>query len=396
MDYKLANRMDNVKPSAIRELLKFASDPKVISFGGGFPDPDIFPLDKLEGVFATVISKYGKSALQYTSSEGILPLREKLVVRMKTAGINCAVDNLIIIQGGQQGLDFMAKAFINKGDVIIVERPTFLGALIAFNPYEPQYKCVGTDDDGMDMNELEQILKTTKNVKFIYTVPEFQNPTGKTMPLERRKRLIELANKYDVMILEDSPYREIRFEGDAIPPIKSFDTENRVVYLGSFSKILCPGIRLGWLIADRSLAARFTQLKAAADTQNSTVNMYAVNTFMETYDIDAHIKVIRNAYREKRDIMLGAIEEYFPKSVSYTTPEGGLFTWLTLPEGQNAAIIMVERLLPEANVAYVPGDGFFPVEPETNHARVNYSCMSGDKIKFGIKRMGEIFYDCFS
>lgn len=395
MDYKLANRMDNVKPSAIRELLKFASDPNVISFGGGFPDPDIFPLEKLEGVFSTVISKYGKSALQYSSSEGILPLREKLVARMKTAGVSCDLENLIIIQGGQQGLDFMAKAFINKGDVIIVERPTFLGALIAFNPYEPQYKCVSTDDNGMDTNALEEILKTTNNVKFIYTVPEFQNPTGKTMPLERRKKLVELANKYDVMILEDSPYREIRFEGEAIQPIKSFDTEDRVVYLGSFSKILCPGIRLGWMIAEQGLATRFTQLKAAADTQNSTVNMYAVNTFMDSYDIDAHIKVIRDAYRVKRDVMLNAIEENFPKSVSFTRPEGGLFTWITLPEGQNAATIMMKRLLPEANVAYVPGDGFFPTEPEANHARVNYSCMSEEKIKFGIKRMGEIFYDCF-
>ena len=395
MNYPYAERMERVKPSAIRELLKLGADPSVISFGGGFPDPDIFPIDKFSKVFETVITEYGKNALQYATSEGLPSLREKLVMRMGRAGVACSLDQLIMIQGGQQGLDLMAKAFINKGDVIIVERPTFLGALIAFNPYEPTYEYVDMDDDGMNLEQLEHSLKTVPNVKFIYTVPEFQNPTGKTMPLYKRKRLVELANQYDVLILEDSPYREIRFEGEVIAPIMSFDTEGRVVHLGSFSKILCPGMRLGWLVAEASLATRMCQLKMAADTQNSTINMYAADTFMDLYDIDAQIEIIKKVYKAKKTVMLQAMDAYFPKSVSYTNPAGGLFTWLTLPETADATAIMRDRLLPEARVAYVPGDGFYAIEPELNHARVNYSCMTEEKIDYGIRRMGEIFHDCF-
>jgi len=395
MQYKFANRMKLVKPSAIRELLVLGADPKVIAFGGGYPDPEIFPIDKLKKVFDYVLGEQGKNALQYSVSEGIPALREKLVKRMNNAGVACELNNLIIIQGGQQGLDLMAKAFINKGDVIIVERPTFLGALIAFNPYEPDYRCVNMDDDGMDMQDLERVLKETPNAKFIYTIPEFQNPTGKTMSETRRKRLLELANQYDVMVLEDIPYREIRYEGEAIAPIKSFDTDDRVVLLGSFSKILCPGMRLGWLVAEAGLITKMCQLKMAADTQNSTLNMYAANAFMDMFDLDEHIAVIRKAYHHKKELMLDTIRKTFPKSISYTNPQGGLFTWLTFPEGGDATAMMKDRLLPEAKVAYVPGVGFFTENPELNHCRVNYSCMTDEKIVYGITRMGEIFTEYF-
>ena len=385
-----ARRMEFVKPSAIRELLKLGAEPDVISFGGGYPDPLLFPVEKMEQVFKDVLAKDSARALQYTTSEGLPSLRQKLASRMKNAGVECTTDNVFITHGGQQGMDLVAKMLIDKGDVIVTENPTFLGALIAFNPYEPQYRPIRMDENGMVMDELEQVLKTTPNVKFIYTIPDFQNPTGVTLSLERRKRMIELANKYDVLILEDTPYREIRYEGDSLPTIKSFDTEDRVIYLGSFSKILCPGMRLGWVVAEAKTAEKLCLLKMAADTQCSTLNMFLADRFMEMFDIDAHIQILRDAYRKKKNLMLEVIGKAFPGNVSWTNPQGGLFTWLTVAKDIDTAKLMKERTLPEARVAYVPGAGFFPNRPENNHCRVNYSCMTEDKIVEGMTKLGGI------
>ncbi len=386
-----ANRMKLVKPSAIRELLKLASDPNVIPFGGGFPDPELFPLDKMGRVFEAVLSTHGRKSLQYATTEGLPSLREKLVRRMNAVGIACGVDELIIIQGGQQSMDLVGKMFIDKGDAVIVERPTFLGAVVAFNPFEPAFVDVAMDADGMNMDALEKALATTPRVKLIYTIPEFQNPTGITMSLEKRRRLIELANKYNVAVLEDSPYREIRYEGAVLPTLKSLDTEGRVIHAGSFSKILCPGMRLGWIVAEKNLATKLAQLKMAADTQNSTINMYAADVFMDMYDIDEHIAILRNAYKAKKKLMLDTMAKTFPKSIRWSDPQGGLFTWVTLPEGADASAIMRDRLLPEAKVAYVPGDSFFARNPLSNHCRLNYSCMPEEKIVDGISRMGAVF-----
>jgi 2-aminoadipate transaminase len=385
-----ANRMDKVRPSAVGELLTLGAQPDIISFGGGYPAPEVFPVDKLNSVFADVMNQNGPQALQYSTPEGLLQLREKLVSRMCRSGISCELDNLFIIQGGQQGLDLVAKMLIDEGDIIVTESPTFVGALIAFNPYEPVYKTVSMDEDGMNMDALEEILRTNARVKFIYTIPEFQNPTGVTMSLERRMRLIELANKYDVMVLEDSPYREIRFEGEAIAPIKSFDTEGRVIYLGSFSKILSPGLRLGWVVADKEIANKLCLLKTAADTQNSTLNMYLADRFMEKYNMDEHIQSIRVLYKTKKETMIEAIRTYLPPSVTYTNPEGGLFTWLTFPDDVDATTLMRKRLLPEAKVAYVPGATFFPLNEEVNHCRMNYSGASRENIVKGVAALGTI------
>ena len=390
MKYHYANRMALVKPSAIRELLKLGADPEVISFGGGFPDPEIFPVEQLRHVYDHVLEKEGKLALQYTTSEGLPALRQKIINRKNTEGISCSLENLFVIQGAQQGIDIVAKMFIDKGDIIITENPTFVGALIAFNPYEPQYVAIPMDEDGMILDVLEVALQTNPRVKLIYTIPDFQNPTGISMSLERRKRLIALANQYDVIILEDSPYREIRFEGKSIPSLKSLDIQGRVIQLGTFSKILCPGIRLGWVIAEKELAEKLCLLKMAADTQNSTINMYAVNRFMESYDIDAQIQLIRDVYKKKKDLMLDAIQETFPSNITFTNPQGGLFTWLTLPEHVDATALMREKTLPQAKVAYVPGASFFPVKEEKNHCRINYSCMSEAKIIDGISLLGRI------
>ena len=390
MTIRLANRMNEVKPSAIRELLRLGADPSIMSFGGGYPDGSLFPLEQLEAVFRASIAGNGAEALQYTVSNGIPKLREQIAARMTKSGVACGADNVLVLQGGQQGLDLVAKMLVDKGDVIITENPTFLGALIAFNPCEPRYAVVRIDEDGMDMDDLERTLKANPGAKMIYTVPDFQNPTGVTMSLERRKRLVELANQYNLVVLEDTPYREIRYQGEHIPTIKSFDTEGRVIYLGSFSKILAPGLRLGWAIGSEELIQQLGLLKLAADTQCSTLNMTAVSLFLDTYDIDAHIASIRQTYRRKKDLMLDTIRQTFPQDVSFTEPSGGLFTWLTFPKGFDTTRFMAEHALPEAKVAYVPGATFFPLEQEANHARISYSTQSDEIIVKGMTALGKL------
>lgn len=389
-DFKFATRMNNVKPSAIRELLKYGADPEIISFGGGYPDASLFPLEQLQAVYAAAIVENGRTSLQYTVSNGLPQLRELIAARMKKENIECTADEVLILQGGQQGLDLAAKLLIDRGDVIITESPTFLGALIAFNPYEPRYVTVGMDENGMDTDDLARVLQVTPGVKLIYTVPDFQNPTGVTMSLERRKQLIALANRHNLIILEDSPYREIRYEGAQIPTLKSLDTEGRVIFVGSFSKILAPGMRLGWAVASDDLIQKLGLLKLAVDTQCSTLNMTAAALFLQRYDIDQHIQSLRQAYRRKKTLMLDALRQSFPQDISFTDPSGGLFTWLTFPTGFDAARFLQEEALPKAKVAYVPGASFFPLKPAANHARLNYSSQSDEMIVNGIAALGRL------
>jgi DNA-binding transcriptional MocR family regulator len=390
MNLRYAGRMTNMNPTALRDLLQMGADPEIISFGGGYPDAGIFPVEQLSFVFNSAINDHGREALQYTVPTGLPRLRQQVAERAARQGIICSADEVLILQGGQQGLDLAAKMVLDKGDLVIMEDPTFLGALAAFTPYEPRYLTVPIDAEGMDVVALEEVLKTNPGVKFIYTVPEFHNPTGVTMSLARRKALIDLANRFDILIVEDSPYREIRFEGEALPPLKSLDTEGRVIHLGSFSKILAPGLRLGWAIASEELIQRMTVLKLGVDTQCSTLNMKAVSLFLEKYDVESHIATIRQTYLHKKNVMLDAIRQAFPQQVSFTEPSGGLFTWLTFPEGFDTARFMKERALPEAKVAYVPGAAFFANQPKTNHARISYSTQTDDVIVKGITALGNL------
>ena len=386
---RFAARMEIVRPSAIRDLLQFGADPDLISFGGGYPDPSLFPMAQLRDVFDSLLAG-DPAVLQYTVSDGWPRLREQVAERMARDGVACSAANVLILQGAQQGLDLVAKLVLDPGDVVVTENPTFLGALIAFNPCQPAYAAVRTDADGMDTDDLERVLAANPRAKLIYTVPDFQNPTGVTLSLERRRRLVELANRYDVLVLEDSPYRELRFAGEPLPTLKSLDTEGRVVFLGSFSKILAPGMRLGWSVASEALTERLGLLKLAADTQCSTLNMVAASTFLDRYDIDAHVGTIRSAYRRKRDLMLSVIEERFPPSVAHTSPDGGLFTWLTFPEDFDAAAFLRDEAIPRAKVAFVPGATFYPVTQEPNHARVNFSGVSDDRIVEGMTRLASL------
>ncbi|GIL37875.1 aminotransferase [Rhodospirillales bacterium TMPK1] len=385
-----AARMKLVKPSAIRELLKLGEDPSIISFGGGYPDPSLFPTDGLAESYRSTITEHGRTALQYSASSGLRRLREQVAARVANDGTACDPDQVLILQGAQQGLDLVGKMLIDSGDTVLTENPTFLGALVAFNPYQPRYHAIAMDGDGIDTDAVDAFFRGGGRAKFLYTVPDFQNPTGVTMSLARRQRLVELARTHDFIILEDSPYRDVRFQGPAIPTLLSLDTDGRVIHLGSFSKILAPGLRLGWAVAPQPVIDKLTLLKLAADTQCSTLNMLATSRFLDAHDIEAQIARIRDIYRGKRDLMLAMLRAHFPQSVEFTEPNGGLFTWLTFPAGFDTAQFMAEQAVPLAKVAYVPGATFFPTDGPCNHARFSFSTQSDEAIEAGVARLGAL------
>lgn len=392
MTPKYAQRMAKVQPSAIGELLALGADPSIISFGGGYPDATMFPVEQLDAIFHEIITAPGGAAMQYAPSNGLPRLRDQVAELMRADGMDCTGDDVLILQGSQQGLDFVARMLIDPGDVIVTEDPTFLGALIAFEPSQPDYAVVPVDAEGMQTARLEAILAAHPRAKMIYTVPDFQNPTGVTLSLERRKELIALANRHDLIVIEDTPYRHIRFVGHNLPTLKSLDTEGRVIHLGSFSKVLVPGLRIGWAVANPDILARMGQLKVAADTQTSTLNMAAASLFLDRYDLNAHIDSLRAAYAIKKETMLDAIRQHFPQEITATDPEGGLFTWLTFPEGLDATDFMRDVALPQARVAYVPGATFFPLTPRANHARLNFSSPSLAAIRTGIADLGRALH----
>ncbi|MBS5593813.1 MAG: PLP-dependent aminotransferase family protein [Clostridiales bacterium] len=389
MALKFAKRMDNMKASEIRELLALTAKPDIISFAGGLPAPELFPVDQWKAAVNKVLDEKGRQALQYGPTEGYLPLREQIVHRMNKVGVKDAKpDDFLILSGSQQGLDFMAKAFIDPGDQIIVESPTYLGALNAFKAYEPSFLDVELDADGMRMDILEERLKNNDRVKFIYVISDFQNPSGKTWTMERRKKLIELANKYDVAILEDNPYGELRFEGEIQPSLKSLDTEGRVVFMGTFSKVFSPGVRLGWFCAAPDILDKFNKIKQGADLQSSTISQMELAQYLEDNDLEAHIAEIIKVYGKRKNVMVDAMTKYFPEGVTFTNPEGGLFLWVELPEYMNARDLAVKAI--EQKVAYVPGGAFFGNNVRENCFRCNYSCMSEEKIEEGVKRLADV------
>lgn len=389
MAIRFASRMEGIKASEIRELLKLTTRPEIISFAGGLPAPELFPVEEMKKVTLKVLEEGGQQALQYSTTEGFTPLREKIAARMAKLGIQAKAEDILITNGSQQGLDFSGKIFLNPGDVVICESPSYLGAINAFKAYQCEFVEVPTDNHGMIMEELERILETTPQARMIYVIPDFQNPTGKTWPVDRRKRLVELAVKFDLPIIEDNPYGELRFEGEIPPSIKSFDTDGRVIFLGTYSKTFCPGMRIGWVCASEKILTKYILVKQGADLQSSTISQRELNEFLELYNLDEHIEKIKDTYRKRRDLMLQTMKEAFPPEFKYTYPEGGLFTWVTMPEYLNARDLMVKAL--EKNVAFVPGGSFFPNGGHENTCRINYSNMPEGKIVEGIKRLGEVF-----
>lgn len=389
MTVRFADRMNGIKSSIIRELLKLTEDASIISFAGGLPAPELFPTEELQAVCVKVLQEEGGSALQYSATEGYKPLRKKIAERMTSQGMKVAAADVLITSGSQQGLEFSGRIFLNEGDIVICESPSYLGALNAFNVYRPKFVEIKMDDDGMIIDDLEKALEENhEKTKFIYVIPEFQNPTGRTMSLERRKRLLELANKYDIPIVEDNPYGELRFEGEVIPSIKSMDTKGLVIHLGTFSKIFCPGYRLGWVVADPEILSKYITVKQGADLQSSTISQREVNRYMEMYSLDEHVEKIKALYKKRKNLMVQTMKEEFPKTVTFTNPQGGLFTWLDLPEGVDAAEVF--KLAIAQKVAFVPGEPFYPNGGHANHARLNFSSMPEDKIVEGIKRLGKV------
>ena len=388
MSIKYAKRMEHIKGSAIRELLKLTEQPEIISFAGGLPAPELFPIEEMKQVCLKVLDTDGRAALQYSPTEGYLPLRKIISERMKSSKVEVPAEDILITSGSQQGLEFSGKVFLDEGDTVICESPTYLGALNAFMSYVPNFVEVEMDQDGMKMDELEKALKANPNAKFIYTIPDFQNPSGITMSLERRKRIVELAVKYNIPIVEDNPYGELRFEGERLPAIKHFDTTGIVAFLGTFSKTFSPGLRVGWVAASPEVVRKYVLVKQGADLQCNSMSQRETAAFVQMFDIDKHISKIIEVYRRRRDLMIGTMEKEFPKNVKFTYPSGGLFTWVELPEGIDAADVL--KLALEEKVAFVPGGSFYPNGGNENHFRLNYSCMPEDKIVEGITRLGKV------
>lgn len=386
-----ANRVLNNDTSDLNEIFKNSANPENISFAGGFPDNRLFPDHALQTAYQDAINRGGQALFQYASTQGLATLRQKLAERMANhADVQVTADNIMLTQGGQQAIDLVAKLLLNHGDAMAVEGPTYMGALAAFDTYEPTYYEIPVDHDGMDIRYLRHTLKAHPEIKLIYTVPDFHNPTGTTMSLQRRKDLVALANQYDAIILEDSPYRDLRYDGTNLPAIKHFDTEGRVVFISSFSKILSPALRTGWLVADEPLIQALVNLKSATDVQSSSVTLAAIDSYLAHNDIDQHIANLNAAYQIKRDAMLNALDRYFPANVSFTRPAGGFFIWVDLPQGVDAKVLLQDVVLPQAHVAYVPAACQFAHRKVTNGFRLNFTGLDPVTITTGIKRLGGI------
>jgi 2-aminoadipate transaminase len=385
-DTIFCDRAKGMSSSIIREILKFTQMPDIISFAGGLPAPELFPIREFEEASRHVLNTDGERALQYSLTEGLLPLREALAEKMGKYGIPVEPKNIMLTNGSQQALDLIGRIFIDEGDVIVTGAPTYLGALQAFKVYAPRVVGVPVDDSGMVVDELEKVLAKEKP-KFIYVLPNFHNPMGVTLTLERRTQLVKAAAKYGIPIIEDDPYGELRFEGEDITPIIVLHKEN-VLYLSTFSKTLAPGIRLGWVVAPEQIIRKLVQAKQATDLHTSTFIQMIASDIMSRGILKAHSKVIRAAYGERRNIMIASMEEHFPAGVTWTKPVGGLFLWVRTPEHVNTMDLLETAV--EDKVAYVPGSVFYPDGSGLNTMRLNFSNATPDKIREGIKRLGRV------
>ncbi len=393
-DFRYAQRTQRMSSSTIRELLKFTELPDVISFAGGMPAPEVFPVEQFRAACNKVLDEHAATALQYGATEGYTPLRDMIAHHSARYGISVSMENIMVTSGSQQALDLLGKIFINPGDRVLVESPTYLGALQAWNAYGVEYVPVHSDENGMNTDALEEALRT--GPKFIYVLPNFQNPTGVTMSLERRIKLVELADRYGVPIVEDDPYGQLRYEGEHLPSVAVLDCRVRanhddtyrgnVIYLSTFSKTLAPGIRLAWVVAPPEVIRKLVQAKQGADLHTATFNQMVAFEVARDGFLDQHVRHIRAVYSERRDVMLDALEEHMPSGVRWTHPQGGLFLWATLPEGMDAAEML--KLAIEKKVAFVPGTSFFPTGGGCNTMRLNFSNANPEMINEGIGRLG--------
>ncbi len=394
---RYAQRAKNVKSSAIRELLKITQNPEIISFAGGLPAPDVFPVERFREACIKVLESRASQALQYGATEGYEPLREMIARHTARYGVKAKPENVLITSGSQQALDLIGKLLINSGDRVLVEAPTYLGALQAFNIYGAEYVSVPSDNDGLRTDQLEAPLRS--GPKFMYVLPNFQNPGGTTLAEGRRHELVMLAERYGIPIIEDDPYGQLRYEGAHLTPLIVLDRENlrrdngysrgNVIYLSTFSKTLAPGLRLGWIVAPPEVITKLVQLKQGADLHTSTFTQVVAYEVARDNFLDEHIKLIRRVYGERRDVMLRALEENFPPEVTWTRPQGGLFLWVSLPAGMDCHQLFEAAL--KENVAFVPGDSFYAsngyADEGRRHFRLNFSNAQPEQIREGIRRL---------
>ena len=392
--HRYSDRTNAARSSVIRELLKLTQRPEVISFAGGLPAPELFPIERFDEACHTVLKQNGEAALQYGPTEGYSPLRALIVGNMRRYGIVADITNVLITCGSQQALDLIGKLLIDLGDSVLVEAPTYLGALQAFSIYGAKYVPVAVDHDGIQTDCLHDAMHSSP--KFMYILPNFQNPTGVTLAEDRRTKLILMANSYGIPIVEDDPYGQLRYEGEHGTALVVLDRVHRqsdeqfmsgnVIYLSTFSKLLAPGLRVGWVVAPQEVIARLVQLKQGADLHTSTFTQMVAYEVARDGFLDQHVKRIRAMYRERRDTMLAALTEFFPSEATWTRPKGGLFLWVTMPPQTNCEELLQAAL--RQNVAFVPGDSFYPAEPDGCHMRLNFSNCTPERIREGIRRLG--------
>ncbi|MEE0858206.1 MAG: PLP-dependent aminotransferase family protein [Acutalibacteraceae bacterium] len=390
MEYIFSDRVNSLKPSAIREIFKYASDPEVVSLSAGNPAPDAFPCEEIAEISARLLKEYPVDVLQYGTTEGYIPLRNYLKQYMKEKhNIGTENDELIITSGAQQIMDLSAKSLCNEGDVVICEAPSFIGSLNSFRSYNAKLVGVPVESDGINIEILEEKLKTEKNVKFIYVIPNFQNPSGVTMSLEKRKAVYNLAKKYGVLILEDNPYGELRYSGEHIPSIKSLDTDGIVIYSGSFSKVISPGIRVGWCVAPSPVIQKMVVCKQGQDVHTSIWSQMIAYEYITKYDFEAHLERLRNLYREKAQFMMDLLDEHLSPYVTYDKIDGGLFIMCKLPDYIDMPEFCKEAV--KRKVCVVPGNAFLTDESEISHSfRVNFSTPTDEQLEKGVKILGEL------
>ncbi|MDD6848646.1 MAG: PLP-dependent aminotransferase family protein [Oscillospiraceae bacterium] len=390
MEYTFSDRTNNLKPSAIREIFKYASDPSVVSLSAGNPSPDAFPIKELEEISARLFKEKPIELLQYSITEGYAPLRSYLLKYMKEKyNIGTENDDILITTGAQQIMDFATKSLVNEGDVIITEAPSFIGSLNTFRSYNARLVGVEVESDGMNMEKLEQALQSNNNVRFIYTIPNFQNPSGVTMSLEKRKKLYELAKKYSVLIVEDNPYGDLRYSGEFLPAIKTMDSENIVLYAGSFSKVVSPGMRVAYVIAPQQIIQKMTVCKQGSDVHTNIWSQMVCYEFMTKYDFEKHLENLRTIYRKKAQFCMDLLDKYCVPNITYDKIDGGLFIWCKLPH--NVDMLDFCKKAIENKVCVVPGNAFLTDENEISHGfRINFSTPTDEQLEKGIRILGEL------
>lgn len=389
---KYADRMKNVSGEALNDILKYSSDPSIISFSLGSPAKEVYPIEKIKEIMTTIMEKDAIPILSYGISEGYLPLRKAFLEHIALPkGIEASIENVIITTGATQGIELISQTFINPGDVVLVESPSFLTSLQVFLKYGAILVGVDMDESGIILSDLESKIKE-HNPKLIYTIPTFQNPSGKTLPIHRRRAIASLAEEYDLLVIEDDPYCDLRYSGQVVPPIKSFDTKGNIILANSFSKILAPGLRVGTIIAHKEIIDALVLAKGGADTNTTIMSQAICAEFLNQGLLPDHLKDMKPVYLERLNAMLDALSKYFPKECKYTIPEGGLFIWIDVPESINTRELL-SKAANEFKVSYVPGYPFFINPKDGDHSlRLNFSSNTPDNIQEGVKRLGELFY----